>query len=76
MATIAAAVEEQAATTSEMNRNVAHAAQGSGTIATGAPDVAGLLQGTSGAAAESQGIAGELDVLTQELQTLVSRFRV
>ena len=75
-ATIAAAVEEQAATTSEMNRNVAHAAEGSGDIANGVADVAGLLQGTSGTAAESQGIAGELDVLSQELQTLVSRFHV
>ncbi|NAZ83220.1 HAMP domain-containing protein [Kineococcus sp. R8] len=75
-ATIAAAVEEQAATTSEMNRNVAHAAAGSGNIATGVAGVAGLLQGTSGTAAESQDISGELDVLSRELQTLVSRFRV
>ena len=73
-ATIASAVEEQTATTNEMNRNVSEAAMGSGEIAANITGVATAAQVTTEGIADSQRAAGELARLSSELQALVNRF--
>jgi methyl-accepting chemotaxis protein len=73
---IAGAVEEQTATTSEIGRNVTEAAQGSGEIAANIAGVAAAAQSASAGAAESQGAAGELSRMASELTALVARFKV
>jgi methyl-accepting chemotaxis protein len=73
--TIASAVEEQSATTGEMNRNVAEAATGAGEIASTITGVATAAEvTTSGVAQAEQGVA-ELTRMSSELQLAVSRFR-
>jgi methyl-accepting chemotaxis protein len=74
--TIASAVEEQTATTSEIGRNVAEAAAGSTNIAETITGVAEAAQHTHTGVAESQRTTEELSRLASELQTLVGRFRV
>lgn len=74
--TIAAAVEEQTATTSEMARNVAEAAESAG----------GIVDSIAGVASQAQGskkmldvAAGDLEVLAAEAKSLsgkVERFKV
>ncbi len=73
---IAGAVEEQTATTSEIGRNVGEAAQGTGEIAANIAGVASAAQSASAGASESQGAAGELARMAAELTELVSRFKV
>jgi methyl-accepting chemotaxis protein len=72
--TIASAVEEQTATTTEMNRSVSEAATGSAEIASSIAGVADAAQATTNGVEESQRAVGELTRMSTELQTLVSRF--
>jgi methyl-accepting chemotaxis protein len=73
--TIASAVEEQTATTSEMNRSLGEAAEGSGQIAANIGGVASVVQATTESAGESQRAAAELSAVSAELQALIARFR-
>ncbi|SFT33094.1 methyl-accepting chemotaxis protein [Geodermatophilus amargosae] len=75
-ATIAAAVEEQTATTNEMNRNVAEAAGGSRHIATAIGGLADGTQQTGARVADAQRAAAELARMSGELQDAVARFAV
>jgi methyl-accepting chemotaxis protein len=75
-ATIAAAVEEQTATTDEMNRNVAEAAGGTRGIAAAISGLAAGTQETNERVAEAQRAAGELARMSGELQEAVARFTV
>ncbi len=73
-ATIAAAVEEQTATTSEISRSVAEAATGSSQIAETVVGVATAADSTTTGVAESLRAAGELATMSGELTRLVGRF--
>lgn len=73
--TIAAAVEEQNATTNEMNRNVTEAAERTGEIAEGITTVAESTRATVEDMTEGQGAAAELGELSRDMLSLVSRFR-
>ena len=73
---IASAVEEQTATTSEIGRNVGEAAKGTGEIAKNITGVASAARETTQGATETQKAASALSNLASELQTLVSMFRV
>jgi methyl-accepting chemotaxis protein len=75
-ATIAAAVEEQTATTNEMNRNVAEAASGSQDIAAAISGLAAGTQETNQRVEDAQRAAAELARMSGELQDAVSRFVV
>lgn len=75
-ATIATAVEEQSATTSEMSRNVTEAAKGSGEVAKNITGVAQAAQSTSSGATESQKAAQALAQMSTELRELVGQFKV
>jgi methyl-accepting chemotaxis protein len=72
--TIASAVEEQTATTNEMNRNVAEAATGSNEIALNIGGVATAAGATTEGVSESRRAADELTRMSGELQSLVRRF--
>ncbi len=74
--TIASAVEEQTATTAEMNRGVAEAAGGISEIATSIGSVATAAQITTEGVAESQRTSAELARMSHDVQTLVASFRV
>jgi methyl-accepting chemotaxis protein len=74
--TIASAVEEQTATTGEMSRNVAEAANGSAGIAANIETVAGAAEATSGGISEAQRAAGELAELSGQLSRVVAQFRI
>ncbi|WP_432523295.1 methyl-accepting chemotaxis protein [Kineococcus sp. SYSU DK006] len=73
--TIAAAVEEQTATTSEMNRNVGDVAVGADQIAAGIHGVADAARTTTDGVARSQQAAAELAAMAAKLQTVVGTFR-
>jgi methyl-accepting chemotaxis protein len=73
--TIAAAVEEQTATTTEMNRNVGEAADGSAGIARNITQVAGAAERTTASVEESRRAAAELARMSSDLHAVVSRFR-
>ena len=75
-ATIAAAVEEQTATTNEMNRNVAEAAGSSRSIAEAISGLAAGTQRTNQGVAEAQRSAADLARMSDELQDAVRRFTV
>ena len=75
-ATIAAAVEEQTATTNEMNRNVAEAAGSSRSIANAITGLAAGSAETNQRVTEAQRSAAELSRMSDELQSAVSRFTV
>ncbi len=68
-------MEEQTATTSEMNRNVAEAATGSTQIPENITGVAQAAQDTTQGVSESQRSVDELSRMATELRTLVGRFR-
>ncbi|MCG2799075.1 MAG: methyl-accepting chemotaxis protein [Cellulomonas sp.] len=72
--TIASAVEEQTATTAEVNRAVNEAVAGSGEIASNIVGVAGAADQTTRGAAESQHAASELARMSAELTSLVGTF--
>jgi methyl-accepting chemotaxis protein len=74
--TIASAVEEQTATTAEMDRNVSEASTGSDNIATSISGVAAAALSTTESVAESQQAAVELADVSNRLQQLTSQFRV
>jgi methyl-accepting chemotaxis protein len=73
--TIASAVEEQGATTAEMNRSVTEAATGSGEIAGNIAGVAEAAATTTEGVSQTRQAAGELARMSSELQSLVGRFR-
>ena len=73
---IAAAVEEQSATTNEIGRNVSEAAVGSGDIARNITGVAETARSTTQGASETHTAAEELARLASELLRLVGQFRV
>ncbi len=74
--TIATAVEEQSATTNEMNRNVSDAAKASAQITQNIGGVASAAQGTSNSAQESQKAANQLAEMAVKLRSLVEQFKV
>ncbi|BAL90515.1 putative methyl-accepting chemotaxis protein [Actinoplanes missouriensis 431] len=73
--TISAAVEEQTATTAEMNRNVATAAAGSAEIASNVSHVSSAAEQSRAAVASGQQAAAELAALAGDLNDLVGRFQ-
>ncbi|GID32946.1 methyl-accepting chemotaxis protein [Paractinoplanes brasiliensis] len=73
---IAAAVEEQAATTAEMARNISEVASGSRDIAEGIGVVSGAVEGTRASVSVSHQAADELNSTARRLTTLVNRFTV
>ncbi|SFL76962.1 methyl-accepting chemotaxis protein [Geodermatophilus ruber] len=75
-ATIAAAVEEQTATSNEMNRNVAEAASGSRDIAAAITGLAAGTQQTNDRVSDAQRASAELARMSGELQAAVRRFTV
>ncbi|MFF5295858.1 methyl-accepting chemotaxis protein [Paractinoplanes globisporus] len=74
--TIAAAVEEQTATTAEMSRNIVEAATGSGEIANNVAGVASSAQVTAEGVAEAQETAENLELMSRELHEIVDQFQV
>lgn len=74
--TIATAVEEQSATTSEMSRNVAEAARGSEKVAKNIAGMAHTASNTSNGAANLLGAAKQLTELSTKLRTLVDQFKL
>jgi methyl-accepting chemotaxis protein len=75
-ATIAAAVEEQSATTNEMTRNTREAASGAGDISTSIGGVAQAAEGTSARAKESQKAAQEMASIATQLSSLMQQFKI
>ena len=74
--TIASAVEEQSATTTEMNRGVSQAADGAGEIAQSIASVATATASSRDAVAEATRAAGDVHSLAARLRSTVDRFRV
>jgi methyl-accepting chemotaxis protein len=75
-ATIATAVEEQSATTSEMSRSVAEAAKNSGEVAKNITGMAQAAQSTLTSTSDSQKAAQQLAQMSTQLRGLVEQFRV
>ncbi|NIZ90610.1 methyl-accepting chemotaxis protein [Kineococcus rubinsiae] len=75
-ATIAAAVEEQSATTSEMVRNVNEVSTGSQEIATNISGIAAAADQTTSGASQTATTAGEVSRAATELNDLVAGFRL
>ena len=74
--TIATAVEEQSATSSEMSRNISEAAKGAGEVAQNIQGVAQAAQSTSQGATDSQKAAKSLAEMATQLRELVGRFKL
>jgi methyl-accepting chemotaxis protein len=74
--TIASAVEEQTATTQEISRNVSEAAKGAGEIAQNIAGVAEAAQQTTSGANETQSAAKSLSETAQQLESLISTFKL
>jgi methyl-accepting chemotaxis protein len=74
--TIAAAVEEQSATTNEMTRNATEAAAGAGNISSSIGGVAQAANGTSTRAQESEKAAQDLASVAAELGKLMAQFKI
>jgi methyl-accepting chemotaxis protein len=75
-ASIAAAVEEQGATTTEMTRNVTEAASGAGEISSNISGVARAANGTLSRAKETQKAAQELTTIAMDLANLMRQFKI
>ncbi len=75
-ATIAAAVEEQSATTNEMTRNASEAANGAVDISANIGGVAQAADGTLSRAQESQKAAQELASIATQLSELMRQFKI
>jgi len=75
-ATIAAAVEEQSATTNEMTRNVSEAAGGASEISASIGGVTQAADGTLARAQESQKAAQELASIASHLSSLMGQFKI
>ncbi|NHC46198.1 methyl-accepting chemotaxis protein [Motilibacter aurantiacus] len=73
--TIASAVEEQTATTGEMNRSVSEASGGADEIARNIAGVAAAAQVTTEGVVEAREAVAQLGRMSEELATLVARFR-
>jgi methyl-accepting chemotaxis protein len=73
--TIAAAVEEQTATTTEMNRNVSEAATSADQIASNITAVASATDSTTRAMSDARAAIDEVAQLASTLQSSVARFR-
>jgi methyl-accepting chemotaxis protein len=73
--TIASAVEEQTATTAEMNRSVSDTAQAADAIAVNVSTVAEAAQHTTQGVTEAQQATAELAGMSANLRALVSHFR-
>jgi methyl-accepting chemotaxis protein len=73
--TIASAVEEQGATTAEMNRSVSDVALGSNEIAGNISGVAEAAATTTEGVSQTQQAAVELSRMSAQLQTVVARFQ-
>ena len=74
--TIASAVEEQTATTSDIGRNVGEAATGSGEIAANIAGVAQAADLTTSGVEQSRRAVTALAEMSSDLKTLVGAFRV
>ena len=74
--TIASAVEEQSATTTEITRNVSEAASGTTEISKGVSQVASLAKDTSDGASNTLTASQQLARMASELQELVSHFKI
>ncbi|MPQ98272.1 HAMP domain-containing protein [Modestobacter sp. I12A-02628] len=74
--TIASAVEEQSATTDEMNRNVTEAATGASQIAENIAGVAEAALVTTEGVSQARVAAADLAQMSGTLRTLVARFTV
>jgi methyl-accepting chemotaxis protein len=74
--TIAAAVEEQAATTAEMDRSVNAAASGSSDIAGSITGVADAARTTQDGVADALRLNTDLERMSTELRTVVATFRI
>jgi hypothetical protein len=74
--TIAAAVEEQSATTSEMTRNTIEAANGASNISVTIGGVARGAEGTLSRARQSQSAAHELASVAKQLGVLMRQFKI
>jgi len=73
---IAAAVEEQSATTVELSRNVSDVAGSAGSIASNIGEMSQTAGVTSASATSTRHSAGQLRTLAAEFQDLVSTFRM
>ncbi len=74
--TIASAVEEQTATTTEINRNLSEAASGASEIVQNVGGVATAAEETTRGATDTQSAALELSRMAQGLQQLVAQFQL
>ncbi|TFV52216.1 methyl-accepting chemotaxis protein [Blastococcus sp. TF02A-35] len=74
--TIASAVEEQTATTRELTRSVATAAQGAGTVTTTLTTVSQDADDSAADVERARSAAQELDGLSKELNRLLAAFTV
>ena len=72
--TIASAVEEQTATTTEMSRSVAEAATGSGEIASNITSVSTAADSTTEALGQTRTAVDELSRMAADLRSSVARF--
>jgi methyl-accepting chemotaxis protein len=75
-ATIAAAVEQQSATTTEMTRNANEAATGAGDISANISGVAQAAGGTAARARESETAAKDLADIAAQLSSLMAQFKM
>ena len=74
--TIAAAVEEQTATTNQMSRSMEEVVVGSQEITSNITQVAGAAGTTNEAAGDAKTASENLNKMSGELQELVSAFRL
>ncbi len=74
--TIASAVEEQSATTTEISRNLAEAAKGAVEITQNVTGVAGAARTTTEGAARTEKAAQKLTKMAEELDGMIGRFRL
>jgi methyl-accepting chemotaxis protein len=74
--TIAAAVEQQNVTTTEIGRNISQAAAGSADIAANIATISDAARVTTGGVEETRAAAEELSAMSRELRALVGQFRV
>jgi methyl-accepting chemotaxis protein len=74
--TIASAVEEQSATTTEISRNLAEAAKGTVEITQNVTGVAGAARTTTEGATQTEKAAQQLQKMAADLNAMISRFRL
>ncbi|MBB2899692.1 methyl-accepting chemotaxis protein [Kineococcus radiotolerans] len=74
--TIASAVEEQTATTNEMSRSIADAAGGADRITAGIDGVSTATDATDRSVVATRTAADEVSGVSQQLRTVVGRFRL